>query len=78
MAAFFVRRPIVAISISIILVVAGLVMMRTLPFAQFPEIAPPQVMVNARYIGADAVTVEQSVATPLEQQVNGVERMLYM
>src|SRR5215207_797296 len=78
MAAFFVRRPIVAISISIILVLGGLVMLRSLPIAQFPEIAPPQVIVNARYVGADAVTVEQSVATPLEQQVNGVERMLYM
>jgi len=78
MAAFFIRRPIVAIAISIILVVGGLVMIRALPIAQFPEIAPPQVMVTARYVGADAVTVEQSVATPLEQQVNGVERMLYM
>ncbi|HEY1584381.1 MAG TPA: multidrug efflux RND transporter permease subunit [Polyangia bacterium] len=78
MAAFFVRRPIVAIVISIVLVIAGLVMMRGLPIEKFPDITPPQVSVTANYVGADAVAVEQSVATPIEQQVNGVDRMIYM
>jgi HAE1 family hydrophobic/amphiphilic exporter-1 len=78
MAAFFVRRPIVAIVIAIVTVLGGLVSMRALPVAQFPSIVPPQIMVSANYTGADAVTIEQSVATPLEQQVNGVEGMLYM
>ena len=78
MAAFFVRRPIVAIVISIVLVIAGLVIMRGLPIEQFPSITPPQVTTSATYVGADAVTVEQSVATPIEQQVNGVDRMIYM
>ncbi|MDB4968986.1 MAG: efflux system, inner rane transporter CmeB [Myxococcales bacterium] len=78
MAAFFIRRPIVAIVLSIVLVITGLVMMRTLPIAKFPDIVPPQVLVSATYTGADAITVEQSVATPIEQQVNGVDRMIYM
>jgi hydrophobic/amphiphilic exporter-1 (mainly G- bacteria), HAE1 family len=78
MAPFFVRRPIVAIVIAIITVLAGLVAMRTLPVALFPDIVPPQILVTATYTGADASTIEQSVATPLEQQVNGVESMLYM
>ncbi|MCA1662833.1 MAG: efflux RND transporter permease subunit, partial [Myxococcales bacterium] len=78
MAAFFVRRPIVAIVISIVLVIAGLVMMRGLPIEQFPSITPPQVTTSSTYVGADAVTVEQSVATAVEQQVNGVDRMIYM
>ncbi|HEY7188747.1 MAG TPA: efflux RND transporter permease subunit, partial [Vicinamibacterales bacterium] len=78
MAAFFVRRPIVAIVIAIVTVLGGLVAMRRLPVAMFPDIVPPQIMVTATYTGADAVTVEQSVATPLEQQMNGVDDMLYM
>ena len=78
MSGFFIRRPIVAIVISLILVIGGLVMMRTLPVAQFPEIAPTQVQVSALFTGADAVTVEQSVATPIEEQMNGVEDMIYM
>jgi HAE1 family hydrophobic/amphiphilic exporter-1 len=78
MAAFFVRRPIVAIVIAIVLVLGGLVLLGDLPIAQFPNITPPQVTVNAVYVGADAVTVEESVATPIEQQVNGVDRMIYM
>src|SRR3954468_4332830 len=78
MARFFINRPIVAIVISIITVVAGLLAMRTLPVAQFPTIIPPQIIVSTTFTGADAVTVEQSVATPLEQAMNGVDDMLYM
>ncbi|HKO90460.1 MAG TPA: efflux RND transporter permease subunit, partial [Polyangiaceae bacterium] len=78
MAAFFVRRPIVAIVIAIITVLGGLVSLGSLPVALFPDIVPPQILVTASYTGADAVTIEQSVATPLEQQVNGVDDMLYM
>ena len=78
MSAFFVRRPIVAIVIAIVTVLGGLVAMGRLPVAQFPDIVPPQILVTATYTGADAVTVEQSVATPLEQQMNGVDGMIYM
>src|SRR5262245_3726831 len=78
MAAFFVRRPIVAIVIAIITVLAGLVAMGALPVALFPDIVPPQILVTATYTGADSSTIEQSVATPLEQQTNGVDDMLYM
>ena len=78
MGAFFIRRPIIAIVISIVTVLGGLVAMVGLPIAQFPSIVPPQIIVTATYTGADAVTIEQSVATPLEQQVNGVDDMLYM
>src|SRR5712671_2182474 len=78
MSRFFVSRPIVAMVISIITVVAGLLAMRTLPVAQFPTIIPPQIIVSTTFTGADAVTVEQSVATPLEQAMNGVDDMLYM
>src|SRR3954463_14467887 len=75
---FFVRRPIVAMVIAIVTVIVGLVAMRGLPVSQFPEIVPPQIIVSTTYTGADAVTVEQSVATPLEQAMNGVDDMLYM
>src|SRR6267378_1081445 len=78
MSRFFVNRPIVAIVISIITVVAGLLAIRVLPVAQYPSIIPPQIIVNATFTGADAITVEQSVATPLEQQMSGVDDMLYM
>jgi HAE1 family hydrophobic/amphiphilic exporter-1 len=76
--AFFVRRPIVAIVISIVLVICGVVVMGVLPIAQFPDITPPQIVVAGTYVGADAVTVEQSVAIPVESQMNGVDRMIYM
>src|SRR5947208_10235668 len=78
MSRFFINRPIVAIVIAIVTVLAGLVSMQGLPIAQFPDIIPPQIVVTANYIGADAMTIEQAVATPLEQQMNGVDNMLYM
>ncbi len=78
MAEFFVRRPIVAMVIAIIIVIVGVVSLTSLPIAQYPEITPPEVSVTATYTGANAEVVEQSVATPLEQKVNGVENMLYM
>ena len=78
MASFFIRRPIVAMVISILMVLIGVVAMRRLPTAQFPNIAPPEIQVKATYPGADAVTVEQSVATPIEQQMSGVDNMNYM
>jgi len=78
MSRFFVDRPIVAIVISVVTVVLGIVAMTGLPVAQFPSIIPPQIQVQTTYTGADAVTIEQSVATPLEQQMNGVDKMLYM
>src|SRR5215475_14272533 len=78
MASFFIRRPIVAIVIAILMVLIGIVAMRRLPTAQFPNIAPPEIQVKATYPGADALTVEQSVATPIEQQMSGVDNMNYM
>ncbi|MDH3787602.1 MAG: efflux RND transporter permease subunit, partial [Xanthomonadales bacterium] len=78
MAEFFVGRPIVAMVIAIIIVIVGMVSMGNLPVAQYPEITPPEVGVTATYTGANAEIVEQSVATPLEQKVNGVENSLYM
>src|SRR5437870_2147500 len=78
MSRFFIRRPIVAIVIAIVTVLGGMVALLGLPVAQFPAIVPPQITVTAQYPGADALTIEQSVATPLEQQMNGVDDMIYM
>jgi HAE1 family hydrophobic/amphiphilic exporter-1 len=78
MASFFIRRPIVAIVISILIVLLGLNTLRGLSFEQYPFLAPPTIRITANYPGASAVAVEQSVATPVEQEVNGVEGMIYM
>ena len=78
MSKFFINRPIVAMVIAIIMVIIGVVAMVQLPIAQYPELAPPEILVNATYVGADSQTIEQSVATPIEQQMQGVDKMLYM
>jgi len=78
MSNFFIRRPIVAMVVAIITVIVGLVSMAGLPVAQYPNIVPPQIQVTTTYVGADALTVEQSVATPIEMQMSGVEGMEYM
>lgn len=75
---FFVRRPIVAMVIAIVIVIVGTVSILQLPMEQYPDITPPMVEVRSNYVGANALAVEQSVTTPLEQQINGVENMLYM
>src|SRR5215208_3619507 len=78
MANFFIRRPIVAIVISILTLLIGVVVIRGLSIEQYPFLAPPNIRVTATYPGASAEAVEQSVATPIEQEVNGVDRMIYM
>ena len=78
MSKFFIRRPIVAIVIAILTVIVGLVAMLSLPTSQFPNIVPPEILVTATYPGADAKTLTQAVATPIEQQMNGVDNMIYM
>src|SRR6201988_4327957 len=78
MSKFFINRPIVAMVISIVMVIVGGLTILSLPVAQFPNIAPPEIQILATYVGADAETLEQSVATPLEQQMSGVDNMNYM
>jgi hydrophobic/amphiphilic exporter-1 (mainly G- bacteria), HAE1 family len=78
MSKFFINRPIVAMVIAILMVIVGTVAMLGLPVAQFPNIVPPQIQVSATYPGADALTIEESVATPIEQQMSGVDNMTYM
>ncbi len=78
MSKFFINRPIVAMVISILMVIVGAVAIAGLPIALFPQIAPPEVQIQTVYTGADAQTIEQSVATPIEQQMSGVDNMNYM
>ncbi len=78
MSKFFINRPIVAMVIAIVMVIVGAITIVTLPVSQFPSIAPPEVQIQANYVGADSQTVEQSVATPIEQQMSGVDNLNYM
>ncbi len=78
MSAFFIRRPILAIVISLITIIVGLVSLAFVPVSLFPNITPPEIVVSATDPGSDALTVEQSVATPIEQQISGVDKMNYM
>src|SRR5580704_3912163 len=78
MSKFFINRPIVAMVIAILTVIVGVITFATLPVAQFPNIAPPEIRLQATYVGADAKTLEQAVAVPIEQQVSGVDNMTYM
>ncbi len=75
---FFINRPIFATVIAVLMVLAGAMTVFTIPIAQYPDITPPTVMVSASYPGADAQTVAQSIGVPIEEQVNGIEGMLYM
>ena len=77
MSKFFINRPIFASVISIVIVIAGLVASRVLPIAQYPQIAPPTVLITATYPGASAETLAKTVAAPIEEQLNGVENLLY-
>src|SRR5277367_4167535 len=78
MANFFINRPIVAIVIAMLTTILGIVSLLGLPTAQYPNVVPPQILASTTYTGADALTIEQSVATPIEQQMSGVDKMLYM
>src|SRR3954467_14240487 len=76
--ATFIRRPLLASVCSLVLILAGAIAIPTMPVAQYPTLAPPQISVSTFYTGADAQAVETAVTTPLEQAINGVEGMLYM
>jgi hydrophobic/amphiphilic exporter-1 (mainly G- bacteria), HAE1 family len=78
MSKFFINRPIVAMVIAILTVIVGAVTIAALPVSQFPNIVPPEIQLQASYVGADARALEQSVSTPIEQQINGVDNMNYM
>ena len=75
---FFLRRPVFSAVLSIFFVIMGLMALRVLPVSQYPDLVPPTVMVMAQYPGASPETIAQTVATPLEQQINGVDDMIYM
>jgi len=75
---FFITRPIFAAVLSILIFMAGLVAMFKLPISEYPEVSPPSVIVSANFPGANPSTIAETVATPLEEQINGVENMLYM
>jgi len=75
---FFINRPIVAMVIAILMVLIGLVSMTTLPISQFPSVVPPEIRIQTTFVGADAETVQQSVATPIEEQMSGVDNLNYM
>src|ERR671931_1609202 len=77
MSEFFVRRPIVAIVIAILMTLIGGICILALPIAQYPQIAPPEIQIRTHYTGADAITIEQSVAAPIEQQLSGVDNSNY-
>ena len=78
MVKFFINRPIFATVVALLIIIVGLIALNSLPVAQYPDITPPTVQVSATYVGADAQTVAQTIGTPIEQQVNGVEGMMYM
>src|ERR1700745_3613070 len=75
---FFIKRPVFATVCALLIILAGAVVIPTLPIAQFPNLAPPQMSVSSAYVGASAQTVESAVTTPLEQQINGAEGMKYI
>src|SRR5215471_8694247 len=75
---FFINRPVVAMVVAILMVLIGAVSMATLPISQFPQIVPPEIRIQTTFLGADAPTVAQSIATPIEEQMSGVDNMNYM